>query len=216
MTLNNFVADLFKLYFYFRQTYPLFIYAYYLKFKEEEDPELENIIWVFVIMIQALTIHAIINMIKGSPFSEVIPFGWSYAGLITWGLFFSIYYKINLYLKQNKLTAFTLTTLAAVGGGWLYEIPFFHPPKMFMSSQIVCLLFLGYELKKRAFKANALIHLMLILFISFSVTLFIDKYQFNVMIRHLFGTRLLAEWLIRIPACLFLLSLLGGIEISES
>jgi bacteriorhodopsin len=42
--------------------------------------------------------------------------------------------------------------------------------------------------------------------------LFVKKYAFNVLIRQLFGTRLLAAWLIRIPACLFLLSLLGGNE----
>lgn len=207
---------LFRCYFYFRRTYPFFLYGCYLMFKDKEDPDLDNLIMVFVTLIRLITFYAFIKMITKSPFSEFIPFNWSYPALITWGIFFSIYYQIKLQQNQNKLTAFTIATLAAVGGGWLYEIPFFHPAKMFKSPQIVCLLLLGYELKKRGLKLNTLIYAMFSLFISFSVILFIKKYAFTFMVYQLFGTRLLSAWLIRIPACLFLLSLLGGIKSSES
>jgi len=206
--------------------------------------------------------------ILGVPFKTLIPFTWSYSGPITWGVFFLTYFYILIQKAGNNLTSFTLATLATFGGGWLYEIPFFHPISMFLgkgfffynniqimcfllilfeqrkkcptpnpiiyatlllsmflswmafpypNGQIICLILLGYELRKMGFKPNLLTYATLILFMVFSAALFLDKDVVWQSCKRILGFWNLAlamnvRWVYRIPASLFLLSLLSGIK----
>jgi len=129
------------------------------------------------------------------------------------------YYIVNKKMKNN-LTAFTFAVLAATGGGWLYEISFFHPLKMVMSNntiflingQILCLILLAYELKKMQFKPNLIILENFIIFVVFSILLFSEYDRVAYTFRLAFDNPFLFRWFCRIPTCLFLISLLGGIR----
>jgi len=195
------------------------------------------------------------------PLKNLIPAKLSYTTTITWGLFFLIYYYILNRKEENNLTAFTLATLAAVGGGWLYEVPYFHPLGMFLgrgsffyiniqvicillslkelrkksfnpiiyvlllssifaiwgsfpypNAQIICLLLLAYELRKRNFKPNKLIVSTALLYLAFSIPLFIDIRGFWHFVKNQLGSVDYLVWFYRIPASLFLLSLLSGVK----
>lgn len=216
--MNNPIEVLFRYYFYFRHRVPIFIYIYYLHFND--TPKRDKGIKTILAIVFFTTAYAIINLFFKSPFSKVIPFNWSYPGLITWGIFFLIYYRISLEKTHNKLKSFTLSILATVGGGWLYEVPFFHPLKMFLSldallfvnGQILCLLLLAYELKKMKFKPNIIILESFIIFAFFSIYLFSDFDRLAYMFKVAFDNSRLFAWVYRLPACLFLISLLGGIQ----
>lgn len=209
---------LFRNYFLLRQLIPFYLYILHSSFRDEEHPVLDKAVKPAILLVVLAMGYFLVNFISGRPITDAIPFRWSYPGPITWGIFFLVYYRISVSLARNKITAFTLSTLATVGGGWLYEVPFFHPLKMFISGlifvvnpQILCLLVLGYELRRMGFKMNALVIMMLILFLSFSLVLFIDPRIFYGLINETLGHGA-AVWFLRIPACLFLISLLGGIK----
>ena len=216
---NPFVSII-QNYFYFRQRIPIFIYVFYLHFKESDNPAIDGAIKTIVSLIGLGTAYAVTGLIVDVPFKELIPFGWGYHGLVTWGIFFLIYYWATNKKVQNDLTAFTFATLATVGGGWLYEIPFFHPLTMWLSNntiflingQILCLILLAYELKKMQFKPNLIILESFTLFAVFSIFLFFGFDRLAYMFKIAFNNSRLFCWLYRIPACVFLISLLGGIK----
>jgi len=219
------------------------------------------------------TISSLIGCLLGIPLKSLISFNWSYHGSLTWGIFFLSYYYLLNRQKESKLSSFTLATLATAGGGWLYEIPFFHPVSMFLgkgsffyndiqimcillllfelrkklydpnpliyatlllavflgwkafpypNSQIICLLLLGYELLlRRVFKPNRFIVIMALFFISFSISLFLDKdFLWHFCRNILLSLKVKwapvyaknVKWIYRIPASLFLLSLLSGVK----
>ena len=217
--MNNFFVSLFQDYFYLRQRIPIFIYVFYLHFKDSDNPAINGSVKTIVSLIGLSTVYAITGLIFNIPFTRLIPFNWGYSGLVTWGIFFLIYYFTTNKKVKNDLIAFTFATLATVGGGWLYEISFFHPLKMWMSNntiflingQILYLILLGYELKKRGFKINRNIGIALGMFLMFSLFLFLDfsgvAYRFKLR----WGPYAFV-WFCRVPACNFLISLLGGIE----
>ena len=203
-------------YFYLRQTLPLILYVLYRQLKEANTQIIDTFMTTGLVIIGVLFSYTFTGLMLQIPFTSIIPFQWHYQGVLTWTLFFIAYYRISLQSDPNKLKSFTLATLAAVGGGWLYEIPFFHPPAMFISQfavykingQIICLLLLAYELKKTGFKPNKLIYATLALFIGYSTYLF-----YNIsLLNNISVLRYPATWFMRIPACLFLISLLGGIK----
>jgi len=207
-------------YFYMRQRIPIFIYLFYIHFKNKKDLGINNkIIRGILTLIGIVTAYAFIGFIidtyliafspgSKNPFYRFFPLNWSYYGMLTWGLFFITFYYLSLKITKAKLTSFTLATLATVGGGWLYEIPFFHPTQMFIHNyalyyidgQLICLLLLAYELKNLNLKPTKLIYTTLGLFLVFSAILCFDKFFF-----------IETPWLYRIPTTIFLLSLLGGI-----
>ena len=131
---------------------------------------------------------------------------------------FQNYFITNEKVK-NSLTAFTFAMLAATGGGWLYEISFFHPLKMMMSNytiflsngQIICLILLAYELKKRSFKPNRNIGIAFIIFFIFSMALFLDYRGVYIQFKRRLNNPYFFTWFCRLPVCNFLISLLGGI-----
>lgn len=217
--MKNLIFSFLEDYFYLRQRIPIFVYVFYLHFKDSDNPAIKGSVKIIVSLIGLSTVYAITGLIFKIPFKVLIPLGWGYAGLVTWGVFILIYYFIVNKKTKNNLTAFTFAMLAATGGGWLYEIWFFHPLKMWMNNttiflingQILYLILLGYELKKRGFKINRSIGLALGVFLTFSLFLFLDfegtAYQFKMK----WGPYAFV-WFCRVPACNFLLSLLGGIK----
>ena len=217
--MNNPLVSIIKDYFYLRQRIPIFIYVFYLHFKESDNPAIGGAVKTAVSMVGLSTVYALTGLIFNIPFTRWVPLNWGYPGLVTWGIFFLIYYFTTNKKVKNDLTAFTFATLATVGGGWLYEISFFHPLKMWMSNntiflingQILCLILLAYELKKMQFKPNFIILESFIIFIVWSVLLFSDFGRLAYEFKLAFDNPFLFRWLCRIPASLFLISLLGGI-----
>lgn len=207
-----------KDYFYLRQRIPILLYAFYTQYKEVKDSGVDNIIKIGISVIGLVVLYAFMGLISKIPISKLIHLRWEYSGILTWGIFFLVYYYFAQYSNLNKLTAFTFSTLATVGGGWLYEIPFYHPLTMFVhyntifyiNGQIVCLILLFYELGKMGLKLNKLICITLFLFLSFSWVLF-TNWLFLANALDAIHPNLLS-WTYRIPTCMFLISLLGGIE----
>ena len=216
----NPVVSIIQDYFYLRQRIPIFIYVFYLHFKESDNPAIDGAIKTMVSLIGLGTAYTVTGLIFDVPFKEWVPLSGGYPGLITWGFFFLIYYWGTNKKMQNDLTSFTFATLATVGGGWLYEISFFHPLTMWMgynaifmiNSQILCLILLAYELKKMRFKPNLIILGSFIIFTVFSISLFSSFDRLADMFKIAFNNSHLFSWFYRIPACVFLMSLLGGIK----
>lgn len=268
----NIIASVFSQYFYLRQTIPLFVYTFYIIFRDADNPLIDKFLKTGLKVLGICILYLSINCILGKPFQEIIPFTWSYSGPITWGLlFFNCFYVLKG-KKENTLTSFTIAMLAVVGGGWLYEVSFFHPVSMFLgkesffyiniqiicwiflfvemkiksiklnpiiyitlissfilgwssfpypNSQIICLLLFLYELSKRNFKPNKFIYATLILFTAFSIIMFVNDsaihtftisaFKFTKLIWSYSDAQTL-KWIYRIPASLFLLSLLSGIK----
>jgi len=216
----NILALIFSEYFHLRQTVPLIIYVFYLLFQDLESPFIDALLKTALLAIGIFTSLNILGCSLGIPIKALLSFTWSYPGPITWGIFFFSYYYILNDKGENNLASFTMATLATVGGGWLYEIPFFHPMSMFLSrgaifyvnAQIICLLLLAYEMRKRKFKPNKLIYASLILFMAFSIPLYLHKRTFWRTIRDILGSLDYLMWSYRAPASLFLLSLLSGVK----
>lgn len=212
--MTNPIVIMIQDYFYLRQRIPLLLYLYYAKYKDVEDPGTDRILKIATFMIGAIVSFVFTSLVLGVPFSSIYPLKWNYAGVLTWGIFFLIYYDMAQHSHLNKLTAFTLSTLATVGGGWLYEIPFFHPIQMFvtynsifyLNGQIMCLILLAYELYKIGFKPNKTIYATTLLYLTFSGMLLIN---WRLMARAL-GP--LYIWTYRLPTCILLLSLLSGLK----
>ena len=170
------------------------------------------------------TVYMFGGYIFNIPFQKLIPLGWHYPGIITWGIFFLMYYLIILKKNYRDLTAFALATIATIAGGWMYEIPFNNDLYFFLDNdtifilngQIVCLLALGYELKKKRFRPTPLIYAMAGLYVIFSMMCFLSFWDIVRLFGILSGSGVLFQWLYRVPACLFLMSLLGGIENNQS
>jgi len=202
-------------YYYLRQTLPLFLYVFYIHFKEKNHPIIEALMKTGLVSIGLMTAYLLLGVTLKIPFMNMIPFKWSYPGPITWATLFFAYYYVLTRKNQSKLKAFTLAALVTVGGGWLYEVSFYHPLGMFflhnsifyVNGQIICLLLVGYELKKMDFRPNKFIYATLLLFLAFSTTLFMNK---NALWR-IYGS-LFMRWMYRVPASLFLLSLLSGVK----
>ena len=267
------LSIIFSRYSYLLHTVPISIYAFYYHFKNLCHPIIDALIKTGLLAIGIGAITSFIACVMGISLKSIIAFKWYYYGPLHWGIFFISYYYILLNRKEeSKLASFTLATLATSGGGWLYEIPSWHPISMFLgkasffynniqilcillllfelrkkhfnpnpiiyaillssiflgwkefpwpNSQIICLLLLGYELLRRGFKPNRFIILMSLIFIAFSIPLFLDKEALLNFCRETFSllnikwTYIYAQkvkWIYRIPASLFLLSLLSGIN----
>ena len=259
-------------YSYFLHTIPFLVYLFYIILRDSDHPFVDKFLKIGLIGLGIYLFYFIFNFIQGTAFKHLIPFKWLYSGLITWGCFFFIYYYILKQKGENIISSITLAVLASFGGGWLYEVSFFHPVSMFLSKdsffymniqiiclvllffemkikhlkpnkilllilisssillgsnvphpngQIICLLLLAYELRKRNFKLNMIIYITFLFFMSFSMMLFINKSYINHFAKDIF--RILnvkwlyihaqtLKWVYRIPASIFLLSLLTGIK----
>ena len=212
------IALIFKEYFFLRQRIPIFLYVFYIHYRELDHPIMDQVINTFLAFIALISIYTGLGFIMEIPFSNLIPFNWTYYGLIHWCIFFFFFFHIANRRGMSRFKSFTLATLATVGGGWLYEIPLFYPDSMFISplsilyinGQILYLLFLGYELMRMNFRPNKIIIFMMLIFTAFSTALFLDKTIFW----RFFGLYIM-KWGNRVPASLFLLSLLSGIERGE-
>jgi len=211
---------LFNEYFHLRQTVPLVIYVFYLLFQDADSSFIDALLKIALLAIGIFTSLNILGCSLGIPIKVLLSFTWAYPSPITWGVFFFSYYYILNNKGENNLTSFTMATLATVGGGWLYEVPFFHPMSMFLSrgaffyvnAQIICLILLAYELNKMNFKPNKFIYTSIILFMAFSIPLFLDMRGFWRYVRSIMGSLDYLVWIYRIPASLLLLSLLSGVK----
>lgn len=264
---------IFSRYSYFLHTVPLSVYVFYVIFRNVDNYIINSLIKTGLLAIGIGAITSFIACVMGIPLKSLISFNWYYYGPLHWGIFFLSYYYILLKRKEeSKLASFTLATLAAAGGGWLYEVPSWHPISMFLgkgsffynnfqimcillllfelrkkrfnpnpliyaillssmflgwkefpfpNSQIICLILLGYELLRRGFKPNRFIIIMFLIFIAFSIPLILDKnallnfcretlLSLNVNWTYSYAQKV--KWVYRIPASLFLLSLLNGIN----
>lgn len=165
------INSIFSQYFYLRQIIPFFLYVFYFIFRDVDNPFIDALVKTGLVAIILGTAYTIMGYILGIDFKELISFTWAYQSPITWGLLFISYYYILTRKENNPLTSFTISTLAVMGGGWLYEVPFFHPLSMFMGRgsffyiniQIICLLLLAFELRKKTFNPNPIIYATLFL-----------------------------------------------------
>ena len=207
-------------YFWLRQRIPIFFYFFYVYFKKSDNSRLSILVKSLVFFSGLTTIYFTMGYILKIPFEKLISLRWHYSGIIIWTIFFRIYYLIIRKKNYNHITAFALSIIATAGGGWLYEMPFNSKMSFIIDlntvflidGQILCLLLLGYELRKRGFQINFLTCVMFSLYIIFSIMFFFNFWGIVKMFNVLSGSYNLFTWLYRVPACLFLLSLLGGIE----
>lgn len=219
----NVIEILFGDYFFLRQRIPFLIYFLYLKHGELENQIIKRVIDTILVFTVLISLYTSLSFVLDVLFIELVPMNWTYYGLIHWCVFFFIFYQLAIRKGMNSLKSFTLAMLATVGGGWLYEVSYFHPGSMFISryalfyinGQIVYLLLLGYELRRMGFKSNRWIWSTLILFLVFSSCLFIDIGGFWNVIRDILGSTDGLVWVYRTPASLFLLSLLSGVNKGE-
>lgn len=165
------LSQLFSSYFYLRQTIPLFLYVFYIQFRDVRHPIIDYMMKTGVLAIVLGITYTIMGCILGIPIKILLQFTWSYTSPITWGILFISYYYILNRKEENNLASFTLATLAVVGGGWLYEVPFFHPFSMFigydiffyLNCQYICILVLISKMKKRKVRTTILIYSIMIL-----------------------------------------------------
>lgn len=210
------IVTFFRGYYFFRERIPFFVYAFYLFFKDVEDYRVNAFIEAFIFGLKAILFYSFLGLVFGVGFTDWIPMDWNYSGLMNWGIFFIIYYNGLIGKEKNVLTSFTISVLAVLSGGWLYEICFFHPIGMFMNysnlflvdSQILCIVLLGYEFWKMGFKITYKIGIAFLVFSVFSYALFID-FRF---VKNIVGSGLISMWIARVPASLFLISLIGGLD----
>jgi len=210
-------------YFILRQRVPYVIYFLYLKYGGSDNPMIGRIIDTLLTFTVLISVYTSLGFLFGMPFSGLVPLSWTYYGIIHWCVFFYIFYQLAMRKGMTSLKSFTLAVLATVGCGWLYEVSYFHPGSMFISryalfyinGQIVYLLLLGHELRKMGLKANRWIWSTLFLFLAFSTCLFIDRPGFWRVVIDTLGFYEGLVWVYRIPASLFLLSLLSGIDRGE-
>jgi len=214
----NMLASIFEKYFILRQNIPVIIYVFFILFRNTENPIIDQIITTILAFVAMISSYTFFGFMLKIPFSNLIPFKWTYQGLIHWCIFFFFFFQISIRKNMNKLKSFTLATMATVGGGWLYEIPIFNMEYVqsifftrysifYVNVQIMCLIFLALEIMMHGFKPNRLIYATLILFLAFSTSLFLDQDFYRT------GLKLLSiKWLYRIPASIFLLSLMSGVK----
>ena len=126
--------------------------------------------------------------------------------------FILLFVELKINCLQPKPIIY-ITLILSLLLGW---ISFPYP-----NSQIICLILLVYELRKRNLKPNKFIYATLILFTAFSMIMFIDDKAIHTFTINAFKfTNLIwsysyaqsLKWIYRIPASLFLLSLLSGIN----
>lgn len=207
-------------YFWLRQRIPIFVYFFYIYFKNPDNPALNSLTKIFISLTGLMTIFFTVSYFLKIPFEKLISLSWHYPGIIVWGLFFVIYYLIILKKNYSGLTAFALSVIATTGGGWLYEVPFNSKMAFVISlntiflldGQILCLLLLGYELKKRGFQPKRSIYATFCIYVIFSWVCYKNFRGLTQGIRILTGNQHLFSWIYRIPTCLFLLSLTAGIS----
>jgi len=164
------LSQFFKYYSYFLHTIPFLVYVFYIIFRDKDHPIIDTLVKIGLLTIGIGTLVSIIGCILGISLKTLFSFTWGYPGPITWGIFFITYYYILIQKQESKLTSFTLATLATVGGGWLYEIPFFHPISMFLGSdsffylncQILCIILLLSETRKKIYDPNPITYIILL------------------------------------------------------
>ena len=217
------LSIIFREYFFLRQRLPIFLYVFFIHFRDLDRPIIDRIITTLLTFMGLMSIFTFSGFILKIPFSDMIPFTWTYYGLIHWCIFFIFFYQLAIRRGMSGLKAFTLATLATVGGGWLYEVPFFYPESMFitrfsifyLNTQIVCLLCLIYEIRRMGFRSNRLIVMMGLIFLVFSgilSSLRVVPHIADTALNYLLKANI---WFYRVPASLFLLSLLSGVEKGE-
>ena len=210
------IIKLLSEYHFLRQRIPIFIYVIYIHYRDLSNGVIDQVIWTFLSFIGLLTCYLIGGLILKIPFSYMLPLRWTYLGILHWCFFFFIFYQLAIRKGWTSLGAFTLTTLACAGGGWLYEVPFFYIESMFITrfsifyinSQIVCVLLLFYELIRIKIRPNLLIYISGAFFMAFSYYLFVNSTAPLYLIFANWPMRLG----LRVPASIFLLSLLSGIR----
>jgi len=228
----NILASIFEDYFILRQQIPVIIYIFFIRFRNTENKIIDQIINTLLAFIAMISAYAFFGFMLKIPFSNLIPFNWTYQGLIHWGIFFFFFFQISIRKNMNKLKSFTLATMATVGGGWLYEIPIFNMEYVqsifftnysifYVNAQIMCLIFLALEIMMHGFKPNRMVYTTLFLFLIFSIPLFFDKTSIYHLYKNFleffniswsFAHANTVKWFYRIPASLFLLSLLNGVK----
>lgn len=164
------LSQFFKYYSYFLHTIPFSTYVFYIIFRDKDHPLIDKLVKTGLLAIGIGTLGSIIGCILRISLKTLFSFTWGYQGPITWGIFFIAYYYILIQKQKSKLTSFTLALLATVGGGWLYEVPFFHPISMFLGSdsffylngQLLCIILLFSEIRKKIYDPHPIIYLILI------------------------------------------------------
>lgn len=217
---ENIIEMFAKDYYWFRQRLPIFIYFFYLRFKNSESPEIKKAVKISISLIVLGLCYTMSGFIFKFPFESIIPLNWHYPGLVVWTVFFLIYYFILTNKNYSELTAFSLAAMATVGGGWLYEVSWNHPLAFFLTKnsiflingQILCLLFLAYELRKKGFKLKTLNCFGFGFFAFTWIIFYLNFWGIARYFKILTGSTHFFQWAYRVPTCFFLLSLLSGIK----
>lgn len=206
----------------FRRAIPLIIFIAQRVFtlKEEYTEIINN---TLILIIVALNVIGVYGLVFKIPFKSLFRLHWHYSGFFEWSLFIIVYLKYLMRVIGDNLYSLNYVVQCVSCGGWLYEIPFFHPMKMFFPSgtiintQIISIFLLLYLLYERDFKVNKKILLSLFIYVVFSIHLFIYPIHwiskpfpfvykiFPNLIYHV-------GWIIRIPTLIMLFTLSTGLR----
>lgn len=209
-------------YFYFRRIIPFMIFIIHriIILKEEHMKIINNFIILIIIL---LNIISMFGMIFKIPFKSLFNLHWHYSGLCEWSIFIIIYLKYLMHIINDNLYSLNYVIQCVSCGGWLYEIPFFHPIQMFFTKgsiiniQIVSIFLLIYLLYERDFKINDRILISLLVYILFSIHLFIYPncwvskpfpFVYEIFPKLVYCT----QWIVRIPTLIMLFTLSTGLR----
>lgn len=152
-------------YFYWRQHIPIYLILFYIisKLIKFDISKISGYIIIFT---------ASIFIIYSYPVNIWVS--------IEWAIYMIISYWYSL-KKRNELFALTYSILSATFGGWIYEIPYFHPTFMFydlscplyLHSQIISGIFMIGMLIKEKMKINKYIIIAFIVFVISEIFFYI-------------------------------------------
>jgi len=130
-----------------------------------------------------------------------------------WVAYCLVVYSYACHVSGDHVFAACYAILSAHFGGWLYEVPFWHPPSMFgsfrypwvVNTQILSGVFCAWLLKKREIKVNKT---MLYAILGYIATTFLFIF-FKPSHRVFFGVGI--WWLPRVGVMFLLGSIITGI-----
>lgn len=211
------LGKLFRGYYFLRERLPIFLYLVYRYYEKQYENNkkiihIEFIICSTIVFVGSIFGLSLIGYYSGLSFNEVFQFKWQYSGIITWSIFFFIYF-IGIYYKTgNTLKAYIISILASLSGGWLYEISIFKSIDMYLlgqaifyvKGQIICIILLIYEYWRLNIRRNKFNSFCFILYLVLSIL----TYEMGIYVIYPKPY----NWFYRIPTVLFLFSLISGIE----
>lgn len=210
----NLTSDYYNL----RRIVPYIIYII-CEWKLLSNKLIGNINKTIIYLISSLFIIGVYGLLLKIPFKNLFFMGWQYDGLLEWCVFIIVYLKYLIYAGYSNLYSLNIMVQSASCGGWLYEIPLFHPTTMFfhdkivINSQIVSILLLSGLLYKKEFKINRKILISFIVYVLSFICLF---YYPSLRLLIPYFMRVCVVWLMRVPTMIMLVLLITGIRRNDN